>query len=60
MGRALDAGVGAAFVYVLKPVHGEDNEHWHVTSEYLHKTAGTCWRRWRQGAGLQRILPAQA
>ena len=60
VGRALDTGVGAAFVYVLKRVHGENDEHWHVTSGYLRATAATCWRRWRAGAGLQRILPAQA
>lgn len=58
LGRALDGGVGAAFVYVLERVDGEGDEHWHITSEYMRATAGTCWRRWRAGAGLESIVPA--
>ena len=59
VGRALDAGAGAAFVYVLQRVDGEADEHWHVSSEFLRATGKACWRRWRAGAGLQPILPAQ-
>ena len=53
LGRALhrNAGRGAAFTYVLKPIDSVTHDsipeakHWHVQSEFL-RDERTCWQRW--------------
>lgn len=59
LGRALQGGYGAAYVYVLEPVGCGEHEHLHVQSEYLRSVIGyICWRRWRADCGLVFLAPA--